>query len=210
MRPRFLEAHLRREPATLSKYQLLWQFYVKDGQPLRAAEVLAILAESQKCVLQVIRGLFLIFVYSSIDLSLESRLEYLILAVGNAKSHPVTTGGRHETAIAFLTDLEEKLDVAKVQLEIYNALLPHISDPGEDGNKIQDLGKHLMTMSQVRVYASLFLSSDFGTQLYQLYAEPFDLPVMKLLILHVSGHRDDQLVRSIWDRVFEDGKHEAI
>lgn len=148
--------------------------------------------------------------YSSIDLSLESRLEYLILAVGNAKSHPVTAGGRHETAIAFLTDLEEKLDVAKVQLEIYNALLPHISDPGEDGNKIQDLGKHLMTMSQVRVYASLFLSSDFGTQLYQLYAEPFDLPVMKLLILHVSGHRDDQLVRSIWDRVFEDGKHEAI
>ncbi|KAL4070880.1 nucleoporin, partial [Scleroderma citrinum] len=177
MRPRFLEAHLRREPATLSKYQLLWQFYVKDGQPLQAAEILAILAESQ-----------------NIDVSLDSRLEYLTLAVGNAKSQPVTAGGRHETAIAFLTDLEEKLDVAKVQLEIYNSLLAHINDPGEDGNKIRHLGKHLMNMSQ----------------LYQLYVEPFDLPVMKLLILHVSEHRDDQLVRSIWDRIFEDALEKDV
>ena len=46
MRPAYLEAHLRREPITVEKFQLLWQFYVKDGQPLRAAEVLAILAES--------------------------------------------------------------------------------------------------------------------------------------------------------------------
>jgi nuclear pore complex protein Nup155 len=46
MRPVYLEAHLRREPGTVQKYQLLWQFYVKDGQPLRAAEVLGALAES--------------------------------------------------------------------------------------------------------------------------------------------------------------------
>jgi len=142
--------------------------------------------------------------------SLDSRLEYLTLAVGNAKSHPVAAGGRHETAIAFLTDLEEKLDVAKVQLEIYNALLPHINDPGEDGNKIRHLGKRLLTMSQVRLDQSLFSSPDPCTQLYQLYAESFDLPVMKLLILHVSEHRDDQLVRSIWDRIFEDGMHDTV
>ena len=46
MRPVYLEAHLKREPGTVEKYQLLWQFYVKDGQPLRAAEVLAALAKS--------------------------------------------------------------------------------------------------------------------------------------------------------------------
>lgn len=46
MRPAYLQAYLQREPGTLAKYQLLWQFYVKDGQPLRAAEVLATLAES--------------------------------------------------------------------------------------------------------------------------------------------------------------------
>ena len=51
MRPAFLEAHLKREPATVQKYQLLWQFYVKNGQPLRAAEVLGALAESDQYVL---------------------------------------------------------------------------------------------------------------------------------------------------------------
>ena len=48
IRPPYLEAHLRREPATVLKYQLLWQFYVKDGQPLRAAEVLGALADSSE------------------------------------------------------------------------------------------------------------------------------------------------------------------
>ncbi|KIJ68529.1 hypothetical protein HYDPIDRAFT_82110 [Hydnomerulius pinastri MD-312] len=171
MRPQYLEAHLRREPASLPKYQLLWQFYVKDGQPLRAAEILSILAES-----------------TDIDLTLDQRIEYFTLAVGNAKSHPVTAGGRHETAIAFLTDLEEKLDVAQVQLEVYNALLPHANDPGEEGRRIRQLSKGLLNMSE----------------LYQLYAEPFDLPIMKLLILHVSEHRDEHVVRPIWDRIFED------
>ena len=48
MRPVYLEAHLRREPITVQKYQLLWQFYVKDGQPLRAAEVLGVLADTSE------------------------------------------------------------------------------------------------------------------------------------------------------------------
>jgi hypothetical protein len=60
MRPSYLQAHLKREPRTLDKYQLLWQFYVKDGQPLRAAEVLAALAESSECVLWMSHaGIFL-------------------------------------------------------------------------------------------------------------------------------------------------------
>jgi nuclear pore complex protein Nup155 len=46
MRPPFLEAHLKREPVTVQKFQLLWQFYVKNGQPLRAAEVLGAMAGS--------------------------------------------------------------------------------------------------------------------------------------------------------------------
>lgn len=48
MRPTYLEAHLKREPVTVQKYQLLWQFYVKNGQPLRAAEVLGALADSNQ------------------------------------------------------------------------------------------------------------------------------------------------------------------
>ncbi|KAF9481024.1 nucleoporin [Pholiota conissans] len=171
MRPPFLEAYLRREPATVQKFQLLWQFYVKNGQPLRAAEVLGALAES-----------------TQFDLHLDTRLEYLTLAVANAKSHPISIGGRHETAIAFLTDLEEKLDVAQVQLEIYSTLLPHVNDDPMVGERINTLSKKLLTM----------------TELYSKYAVPFDLPAIKLLCLHVSEHRDESVVRPIWNQIFDE------
>jgi len=59
MRPPYLQAYLQREPRTIDKCQLLWQFYVKDGQPLRAAEVLATLAESSECVVSM--ALVLVF-----------------------------------------------------------------------------------------------------------------------------------------------------
>ncbi|KAK2461979.1 hypothetical protein APHAL10511_006442 [Amanita phalloides] len=171
MRPPFLEAHLKRDPLTVQKYQLLWQFYVKNGQPLRAAEVLAALAES-----------------SQFGLELDARLECLTLAVANAKSHPVSVGGRHETAIDFLTDLEEKLDVAQVQLEIYNTLYPHIDDALEVGDRVKILTKRLFTM----------------TELYQMYAIAFGLPEMQLLCLHVSEHRDQSVVKPIWNQIFEE------
>ncbi|KAG6898064.1 hypothetical protein C0992_006542 [Termitomyces sp. T32_za158] len=171
MSPTFLEAHLKREPLTVQKFQLLWQFYVKNGQSLRAAEVLATLAES-----------------TQFDLELPARLEYLTLAVGNAKSHPISATGHHETAIAFLTDLEEKVDVAQVQLEIYNLLCPHINDAPEVGARIHLLSKQLFTM----------------TDLYTLYAVPFDLIDMKLLCLHVSEHRDESIVRPIWNQIFDE------
>ncbi|EGO04780.1 hypothetical protein SERLA73DRAFT_164639 [Serpula lacrymans var. lacrymans S7.3] len=170
MRPPYLAAHLKREPITMQKYQLLWKFYVKDGQPLRAAEVLTILAESNNS-----------------DLSLGRRLEYLTLAVGNAKSHPISYEGRHENAVAFLTDLEDKLDVAKVQFELYNVLLPRTNDEGV-GDKVKCLSERLLNISE----------------LYHLYAEPFDLPVIKLLILHVSEHQDENIVNPIWSKIFED------
>lgn len=70
--------------------------------------------------------------------------------MGNAKSHPVSVGGRYETAIAFLTDLEEKLEVAQVQLEIYHSLLPRIKESEEVGKKIKLLSKCLMTITEVR------------------------------------------------------------
>jgi len=122
------------------------------------------------------------------DLDLSARLEYLTLAVANAKSHPISATGRHETAIAFLTDLEEKLDVAQVQLEIYNTLLPHVNDAVEVGERIRLLSKRLFTM----------------TELYQGYAVPFDLPTIKLLCLHVSEHRDESVVRPIWNQIFDE------
>ncbi|KAG6862386.1 hypothetical protein C0995_011826 [Termitomyces sp. Mi166 len=177
MCPTFLEAHLKREPITVQKFQLLWQFYVKNKQSLRAAEVLATLAES-----------------TQFDLELSARLEYLTLAVGNAKSHPISATGHHETAIAFLTDLEEKVDVAQVQLEIYNVLLPHIDDAPEVGARINMLSKQLFTM----------------TDLYTQYAIPFDLVDIKLLCLHISEHRDESIIRPIWNQIFDEILQEEV
>lgn len=76
------------------------------------------------------------------------------MAVANAKSHPISVGGRHETAIAFLTDLEEKLDVAQVQLEIYNTLLPHVDDAIVVGERIKLLSKRLFTMTDVSNFSN--------------------------------------------------------
>ncbi|KAF5385502.1 hypothetical protein D9757_005350 [Collybiopsis confluens] len=172
LRPPYLEAHLRREPVSADKYQLLWQFYVKDGQPLRAAEVLLALAESTDPRFQ---------------LPLDRRMEYLTRAVGNAKSHPVSAGGRHETAIAFLTDLEEKLEVARVQLEIYSTLSPHANDAPEVDSKVNALTERLYTMSE----------------LYQDFAVPFNLPILKLICLHVAEHQDEVMIRQIWHQLFD-------
>ncbi|EAU93155.2 nucleoporin Nup157/170 [Coprinopsis cinerea okayama7 len=167
MRPPYLEAHLRRDPPTVDKYQLLWQFYVKNGQYLRAAEVLGALAES-----------------TEFDLELASRVEYLTLAVGNAKSHPISAGGRHETAITFLTDLEEKLDVAQVQLEIYQKLSPHIYDAPEVGAVVEELNKRLLTLTE--------------------YAVAFGMPKLRLLCLYVSEHYDEAALKEVWNQIIEE------
>ncbi|KAK7694765.1 hypothetical protein QCA50_001953 [Cerrena zonata] len=176
MRPAYLEAYLRRDPVTEQKYQLLWQFYVKDGQPLRAAEVLGALAES-----------------TEFDLSLDGRLEALTLAVSNAKSQPVAVGGRHETALAFLSELEEKLDVLQVQRELFNTIKHRAQEAGEVGTKVKLLSKGLLTV----------------TEMWQFYADPLDLPFTKLSLLNVSETRDDNLVRPIWNRIFEEAMEDA-
>ena len=89
MRPQYLEAYLKRDPPTVDKYQLLWQFYVKDGQPIKAAEVLCALAESVECVnLPGRMHIWSDLTSSSFQLPLTRRLEYLTLAVGNAKGPP--------------------------------------------------------------------------------------------------------------------------
>jgi len=173
MRPSYLEAHLQRDPPTIEKYQLLWQFYVRDSQPLRAAEVLGTMAES-----------------TNFSLTLSQRIEFLTLAVGNAKSHPVALSGKHESAIAFLTDLEEKLEVAQVQLETLNLLQPLVDAPPAT----QELRERYVLLEKGLYNVS---------EIYQLYAEPFDLPTIKLLILHVSQHRDEHLVKEIWTKIFD-------
>ena len=55
-------------------------------------------------------------------ISLDKCIQYLTLAVNNAKSHPSSKFGRQEAVVEFLTDLEEKLEVAQVQREVCHSL----------------------------------------------------------------------------------------
>lgn len=93
-------------------------------------------------------------------LSLDKRIELFTYAVSYAKSHPSSDFGRQETAVEFLTDLEEKLEVAQVQHEIYNELLPRIGRiDAPDAAKVRRLGEQLMTISEVSLLWSNCVSS---------------------------------------------------
>lgn len=89
--------------------------------------------------------------FASFPLSLDQRIEYLTLAVSNAKSHPISSGGRQETAIALLTEYEEKLDVARAQLQIFKEVLQEYPNPDQVvRDKLQELSSGLISISKVR------------------------------------------------------------
>ena len=85
-----------------------------------------------------------------------ARVEYLTLAIGNAKSNG---GSSTKTGPSgpILTDLEEKLEVAQIQVEMYNTLLPRAEEPGEVGAKVQVLAKTLLSISEVCISLDIAL-----------------------------------------------------
>ncbi|THV01851.1 hypothetical protein K435DRAFT_654572 [Dendrothele bispora CBS 962.96] len=54
-------------------------------------------------------------------------------------------------------------------------------------------------MTEVR-YGHTFTVSLFLTF---AYAIAFDLPILKLLCLHISEHRDKAMVKQIWNQIFD-------
>ncbi|KAM0790881.1 hypothetical protein ACM66B_004721 [Microbotryomycetes sp. NB124-2] len=163
----YVESYLSKEPTTLEKSDLLWQYYVRMSKYGNAAIVLARLAETQ-----------------AFPLSVFKRVEYLSLAVGNAKSQlPSSHAG---DSVQFLIDLEEKLEVAQVQVEIYRAIQDGTELAGEEKSRWLD-----------RVEDRLFTI----TELYTEFAEPLELLEVVLLIFHVSDHRDEFLVSATWEAI---------
>lgn len=104
IRSNYLEHYLLREPLTWERYDLLWQYYARHYQHSKAARVLATLAES-----------------TEFGLTLNKRLEYLSLAASNAKSEFPNPAMRQDI-IGFLTDIDEKLEVGAIQVEVYKQI----------------------------------------------------------------------------------------
>ena len=98
----------------------------------------------------------------SFPLSLHKRVEYLSLAVSNAKSQLPSAASATSAAslgVEFLTEIEEKLEVAMVQIEIFRAVeeSPRIGrDMERDEEKstwLEKLEDKLYTISEVRSFA---------------------------------------------------------
>ncbi|PWN28575.1 nucleoporin-domain-containing protein [Jaminaea rosea] len=187
LRTPFLEAYLQQEPLTLEKLEMLWQTYTRRGQGAAAARVLVGLAES-----------------SELDLGLFQRLEYLTLAANNAKSASAGASqlngngedGFHST-VSFVTSIEEKLEVAQVQVEVYRALTDLPADQLDEERKrplLEELDAALLDIST----------------LYRDFADPLELFDVKILIYHVADFRDEGLIADTWEqllaRAHQDGQ----
>lgn len=152
---------------------LLWQLYVRQGQYLAAAETLDALAHTDMY-----------------PLHLHERIEYLALAVGNAKSvRPSEAAAHVQDLVGFCTQVEEDLEVAQVQAKILSAL------PRLDTLDCEPEERAQLTASAAQLDRSLM---DI-TSLYKEIAEPFGLLEEQLLILHTAQYQDADLVAQLWE-----------
>ena len=91
------------------------------------------------------------------DLTLESRLEYLARAIMSAKSCNLRTAASGEGE--FLHELEEKLDVARIQMQIYQALvnLKAVNPSRRISQALAALDSRLLDVTAVRIIKSCVL-----------------------------------------------------
>ena len=100
----FIEEYLKQCTLLESTRDLLWRYYIKVDDFGHAAQELGRIADSTRY-----------------QLSFESRLEYLSLAVSNAKSYPAGSDPKTDNG-RLLIELEEKLEVGNIQLNIILSL----------------------------------------------------------------------------------------
>ncbi|XP_074640475.1 nuclear pore complex protein Nup155-like [Tubulanus polymorphus] len=169
----FLEAFLKKAPTEHNAQEtemldLLWKYYEKTKNYQAAAKIQAKLADRQQT-----------------DVTLQQRIEYLSRAIMCAKSSTIrgVSGADGE----FLHELEEKMDVARLQIQMLETLqrLPATVPQLEEA--ISRLNSELLDI----------------TTLYGDFAERFDIAESKLAIIHCASHYDPSLVESLWQDIIE-------
>ncbi|XP_040579145.2 nuclear pore complex protein Nup155 isoform X2 [Lepeophtheirus salmonis] len=160
----FLKRGTSHHPGTLLMFDLLWKHYEKTQSYAAAAKILSKLAERH-----------------STEVTLKERLEYLSRAIMCVKSGEM--GSETNAAGELLHDLEEKMEVARVQLQILDALNTH--------------GGHEVSSAVSRLNSDLL---DIST-LYQDFAEPYELWECQLSVLHCAGHPDQMLIETLWEHI---------
>lgn len=169
----FVEPYLNRcietHPESLSSMDLMWKYYEKNHNFSAAARILVKLAERH-----------------SPEVSLQQRLEYLSRATICVKSSEL----RITSSVMegdFLYEIEEKMEVARIQQQILQSLQQRQPQHPNFINAISRLNSDLIDISK----------------LYEEYADPFDLPEAQLAIIHCSDHFDPLLVENLWQKIVD-------
>lgn len=103
-------------------------------------------------------------------MTLESRLEYLARAIMSAKSCNLRTAGSGEGE--FLHELEEKLEVARIQMQVYQALvnLRAVNPSRRVAQALAALDSRLLDVTTVRIiiFCVVFVFVFFFSPLHDL------------------------------------------
>ncbi|XP_008546864.1 nuclear pore complex protein Nup155 [Microplitis demolitor] len=160
-----LEAYLIRN----NNPELLWQYYERNKNHAAAAQILDSLATKPDP-----------------EVSLAQRVKYLARAVVCMRSDQA---GYAPYLGVFLRELEDKVEVARIQQQILTTITnqQRLYDP--------------MTIKDARLRLNSSLLDI--TQLYEDYADPLQLWECKLAIIHCSGHQDAMLVQGIWSNIID-------
>ncbi|XP_068150657.1 nuclear pore complex protein Nup154 [Drosophila tropicalis] len=121
------------------------------------------------------------------NISLELRIEYLVRAVMCMRNENV---GSSITNGIFQKELEDKLEIARVQKTVLIDMTALAHNP-QNAN-MQEASQAVKQLN--------FALYDI-TQLYQHFAEPFNLWECQLSILNCSHHNDPLLIESVWGNI---------
>uniref|UniRef100_A0A8C5THZ5 Nuclear pore complex protein Nup155 n=1 Tax=Malurus cyaneus samueli TaxID=2593467 RepID=A0A8C5THZ5_9PASS len=164
----FLEPYLVRmtkiDQNKVRYMDLLWRYFEKNRNFSNAARVLAKLADLH-----------------STEISLQ-----------HAKSSTAVSSIAADGE--FLHELEEKMEVARIQLQIQETLQRQYSHHSSVQDAISQLDAELMDI----------------TKLYGEFADPFKLSECKLAIIHCAGHSDPILVQTLWQEIIEKELSDSI
>uniref|UniRef100_A0A4W6CMT8 Nucleoporin 155 n=1 Tax=Lates calcarifer TaxID=8187 RepID=A0A4W6CMT8_LATCA len=119
------------------------------------------------------------------EISLKQRLEYIARAILSAKSSSCISAQASDGE--FLHELEEKMELVRIQVQIQETLIRQYSHHPSVKNVISQLDSELMDI----------------TKLYGEFADHFKLSECKLAIIHCAGHSDPILVHSLWQEIME-------
>lgn len=140
--------------------EYLWKYLARHGHFVEAAKILDQLASSPES------GLVLV-----------ERIERLSLAFANARS---VSGGSLETS-EYVRELKERLDVAKAQHDLQEAILAQYGQVAE----VYELDSALFDVSE----------------LFNRFSRPLKLWECSLRLIHMSSYQDPLLVHQLWSSI---------